>query len=82
IEIFPDGLGMSESLGELPVLCTIPLLPPVANSGDNGQPIVVSSPDSAASLAFYALAERIMHRLHDTGEMFPAEEQIDEDDKA
>jgi ATP-binding protein involved in chromosome partitioning len=58
VEIFPTGREMA-SLDSLPMLCTIPLYPPTATSGDSGQPIVVSLPSSPASLAFCTLAESV-----------------------
>jgi ATP-binding protein involved in chromosome partitioning len=58
VEIFPMGVEMA-SLDSLPVLCTIPLYPPTATSGDSGQPIVVSLPSSPASFAFRTLAESV-----------------------
>jgi ATP-binding protein involved in chromosome partitioning len=63
VEIFPTGMEMRASLDNLPVLCTIPLHPPTATSGDSGQPIVVSLPSSPASLAFRTLAESVSDAL-------------------
>jgi ATP-binding protein involved in chromosome partitioning len=63
IEIFPSGLEMRESLDDLPVLCTLPLHPPTATSGDSGQPVVVSLPESPAALAFHTLAKGISSML-------------------
>lgn len=63
VEIFPTGMEMRASLDNLPVLCTIPLHPPTATSGDSGQPIVVSLPSSPASLAFRTLAESVSGAL-------------------
>jgi ATP-binding protein involved in chromosome partitioning len=63
IEIFPTGQGMSESLDNLPLLCTIPLHPPTAFSSDKGQPVVASLPSSPASLAFHTLARRVSGAL-------------------
>lgn len=71
IEIFPTGQGMSASLDDLPVLCTIPLHPPTATSGDNGQPIIVSLPDSPVARASHALATQIagiLDAAHSPGE--------------
>lgn len=64
IEIFPAGLEMRESLDDLPVLCTIPLHPPTATGGDNGQPVVVSLPASPAALAFHTLAKDVSGLLN------------------
>jgi ATP-binding protein involved in chromosome partitioning len=63
VEIFPTGMEMRASLDNLPVLCTIPLHPPTATSGDSGQPIVVSLPSSPAALAFRILAESVSGAL-------------------
>ncbi|HEY4036426.1 MAG TPA: Mrp/NBP35 family ATP-binding protein [Ktedonobacteraceae bacterium] len=63
VEIFPTGMEMRASLDNLPVLCTIPLHPPTATSGDSGQPIVVSLPSSPVSLAFRTLAESVVGAL-------------------
>ena len=59
IEIFPAGLEIRGPLDDLPVLCTIPLHPPTATSGDSGQPVVVSLPASPAALAFHTLAKEV-----------------------
>lgn len=79
IEIFPAGLEMRESLDDLPVLCTIPLHPPTATSGDSGQPIVVSLPLSPASLAFRTLAEAISGELSGSRASVDQEERTEED---
>jgi len=63
VEIFPTGTEIRASLDGLPELCTIPLHPPTATSGDSGQPVVVRLPSSTASLAFRTLAERVSDAL-------------------
>jgi ATP-binding protein involved in chromosome partitioning len=59
VDVFPAGQGPYIALDSLPVLCTVPLHPPTATSGDRGQPVVVSLPDSPAAHAFYMLAASI-----------------------
>jgi ATP-binding protein involved in chromosome partitioning len=81
IEIFPAGSGMSESLDDLPVLCTIPLYPPTAVSSDNGQPVVVSLPSSPAALAFSTLAEHVSDALNNTRAPVEQEKQVEEDNE-
>lgn len=81
IEIFPSGVGVSEALDDLPVLCTIPLQPSTAASGDNGQPIVTSQPSSPVAQAFHTLAERILRMVSDgTSEPLAEEAQPQEDE--
>lgn len=59
VEIFPAGRDTYDALDHLPLLCTVPLHPPTATSGDRGQPVVVSLPTSPAARAFYTLATSI-----------------------
>jgi ATP-binding protein involved in chromosome partitioning len=66
VDIFPTGHETSKSLDSLPVLCTLPLHPPTAVSGDNGQPIVISQPYSSVATAFHTLAEHITNALKDS----------------
>lgn len=79
IEIFPAGLEMRESLDDLPVLCTIPLHPPTATSGDSGQPVVVSLPSSPAALAFHTLAKDVSNMLENSHGPAGQEKQLEED---
>jgi ATP-binding protein involved in chromosome partitioning len=59
-EIFAHGGGrrLAEREG-LAFLGEIPLLSAVRGGGDNGKPIVLAEPDSAASQAFAAIAGRV-----------------------
>jgi ATP-binding protein involved in chromosome partitioning len=41
----------------------VPLFPEIRESGDRGEPIVVSAPKSAAAAAFQSIAEALMSRL-------------------
>lgn len=81
IEVFPTGQGMHATLDDLPLLCTVPLHPPTATSGDSGQPILVSLPDSPASQAFHTLAAIVSRFLSDLSEPSAGEEsEPDEED--
>lgn len=59
IEIFPVGQQTRASLDDLPLLATIPLHPATASGGDNGQPVILSLPESAAAHAFDTLATEV-----------------------
>jgi ATP-binding protein involved in chromosome partitioning len=60
MEVFGKGGGSQlAELASVPLLGTIPLEPDVRQGGDEGVPIVVSSPGSAAGLALRSLAEKI-----------------------
>jgi ATP-binding protein involved in chromosome partitioning len=63
-EIFGSGGGadLADELG-VPLLGQIPLLPTLREGGDAGRPITVTQPDSEASQAFRAIAERIAVEL-------------------
>jgi ATP-binding protein involved in chromosome partitioning len=57
---FAEGGGkrLAEELG-LPLLGEVPLQPGLAEAADQGLPVVVSAPDSAAAKALSAIAERL-----------------------
>lgn len=59
IEIFPRSHETRALLDELPLLGRIPLEPVAAVSGDKGQPVVVSKPDSPVARAFVNMAEEV-----------------------
>jgi ATP-binding protein involved in chromosome partitioning len=63
-EIFGSGGGaeLAESLG-VPMVGQIPLLPDLREGMDIGLPITVSHPDSEASRAYDAMADRIANEL-------------------
>ncbi|HXN40972.1 MAG TPA: P-loop NTPase [Myxococcaceae bacterium] len=63
-DIFRHGGGaqMSKDLG-VPFLGEIPLDANIVTSGDEGRPILVSHPDSAASQAYRAIAKRLSGQL-------------------
>ncbi len=59
-EIFGSGGGReaSETLG-VPLMAQVPLMPAVRAGGDSGTPIVVSDPDSPASIALLEAAHAV-----------------------
>ncbi len=63
-DIFRHGGGaqMSKDLG-VPFLGEIPLDANIVTSGDEGRPILISHPDSAASQAYRAIAKRLSGQL-------------------
>ena len=63
IDVFPPGHSSRTLLDDLPLLGAIPLDPPTALSGDRGQPVVVSMPESPVSLAFLGVADQITATL-------------------
>ena len=71
IEIFPTSNEAHSQLYQLPLLGTIPLDPLTARSGDSGQPVVVSMPESPVSIAFCAMAEQVADRLETRREQLP-----------
>ena len=61
------GSGGGERLAsalELPLLGQVPLYPRVLEAGDQGQPIVVAEPASAAAKALVRIAERVREAVH------------------
>ncbi len=63
VDIFPTSNEASSLLHEIPVLGVVPLDLATARSGDSGQPIVVTMPESLVSAEFYAIAGRVVDRL-------------------
>ena len=63
VDIFPTSSEASSLLRALPLLGVVPLDLATARSGDSGQPIVVTMPESAVSAEFYAIAGRVMEWL-------------------
>jgi ATP-binding protein involved in chromosome partitioning len=63
-EIFGHG-GGKKTAGMLgvPFLGEVPIDPKVVIGGDTGQPIVVSDPDSPASMAFKELARQVVQQV-------------------
>lgn len=60
VALFGSGGGgrLAAEVG-VPLLAQIPLDPRIVAGGDDGRPIVVAHPDSAAALALVALAKRV-----------------------
>jgi ATP-binding protein involved in chromosome partitioning len=63
VEVFPRSHEGREQLDDLPLLGSIPLDPSTAVSGDKGQPVVVSKPESLVSQAFIAVAHQVTTQL-------------------
>lgn len=59
VDIFPASRETRTLLDALPPLGSIPLDPITGTSGDKGQPIIVSAPQSPAALALNAMVERV-----------------------
>jgi ATP-binding protein involved in chromosome partitioning len=62
-EIFGSGGGeaLAAQIGT-PLLGTVPLDARLRESGDEGEPVVWSAPESASAQAIGRLAEKIRHR--------------------
>jgi ATP-binding protein involved in chromosome partitioning len=60
-ELFGNGGGaqLAKDLG-VPLLGQVPFVPAMREGGDAGTPVTVSDPDSEASAAFSALADRLV----------------------
>jgi len=80
IEIFPRGQEVRSQLDELVLLGQIPLDPAAVVTGDKGQPIIVSMPDSAVTTAFRSLAQQVVMQLakRSVGKENSGEEQLPE----
>lgn len=76
IEIFPPSREARNGLDALPLLGTVPLDPATVMSGDRGQPIVVSKPDSLVSLALARVAECVSESIA-AQQRAPAQSQED-----
>jgi ATP-binding protein involved in chromosome partitioning len=63
VDIFPRSQEARSLLDDLPLLGRIPLDPGAAVSGDKGQPVVISKPESAVAAALTAMADRVVDRL-------------------
>jgi ATP-binding protein involved in chromosome partitioning len=64
-ELFGSGGGIvtAERLGTV-LLGQVPLIPEIREGGDQGMPIVVKAPDSAAGRIFHTVAEALLSRLN------------------
>ena len=71
-DIFGSGGGqrLAEELG-VPLLGQVPLQPDMAGLADRGQPIVIASPNSAASRALTDVAERVKLEAASRGVSLP-----------
>ena len=64
------GAELADRL-DVPLLGQIPLEVALREGSDSGKPIVVTEPDSAASLQFFSIAERIDVELAPTRRYHP-----------
>lgn len=62
-------------LDTLPLLGRIPLDPATAASGDKGQPIVVTEPESPTTVAFLFMAKKVMDRVGEERTRTPLEDE-------
>ncbi len=64
VEIFGHGGGRAEAQRQgLQFLGEVPIFTEIRIAGDKGEPVVVSAPETPASLAFVHIAEALRHRL-------------------
>lgn len=59
VDVFPRAGETRAPLAALPTLAAIPLDPAAAASGDSGQPVVVTRPESAVTRAFMQMAGQV-----------------------
>jgi len=78
-EIFGSGGGKRlAALTGAPLIAQIPVEPEVSTAGDEGRPVVVAAPSSAAAEAMRALADRIATELLPPVEMAGCTARLDE----
>jgi ATP-binding protein involved in chromosome partitioning len=75
VDIFPSSGESRALLDSLPLLGAIPLDPATAVSGDKGQPVVVSMPESPVSAAFKCIAEQVVAALATVGTQMPESQE-------
>ncbi len=63
VDIFPVSSEASSLLRDIPLLGVVPLDLATARSGDSGQPIVVTMPESTVSSEFSAIAGHVIERI-------------------
>lgn len=62
-EVFPRSTEQRNALDSIPILGDIPLDPGVVSMSDQGYPVVVSMPESAAARVFSEMAQKVTQRL-------------------
>ena len=78
-EIFGNGGGRRlAKLTGAPLVATIPIEPAVSTTGDEGKPVVMSAPESAAAIALTDLATRIVSELLPPIEMAGCSARMDD----
>lgn len=75
VDIFPSSDESRALLDSLPLLGAIPLDPATAVSGDKGQPVVVSMPESPVAAAFKCVAEQVVAALATVGTQMPESQE-------
>ena len=75
VDIFPSSGESRALLDSLPLLGAIPLDPATAVSGDKGQPVVVSMPESPVAAAFKCAAEQVVAALATVGTQMPESQE-------
>lgn len=75
VDIFPSSDESRALLDGLPLLGAIPLDPATAVSGDKGQPVVVSMPESPVAAAFKYVAEQVVAALATVGTQRPESQE-------
>ena len=63
VDIFPVSSEASSLLRDIPLLGVVPLDLATARSGDSGQPIVVTMPESMVAGEFSVIAGRVVERI-------------------
>jgi ATP-binding protein involved in chromosome partitioning len=79
VDIFPVSSEASSVLRDIPLLGVVPLDLATARSGDSGQPIVVTMPESAVSGEFATIAGHVIERietLHTPDQAVHNEEEV------
>ena len=63
-DIFGSGGGETEAARlNVPLLGQIPIEIPIRETGDNGKPVVIQSPDSPTSKLFKSAAAQLVKKL-------------------
>ena len=63
VDIFPTSSEASSLLRDMPLLGVVPLDLATARSGDSGQQIVITIPESPVSAEFFSIARQVTDRL-------------------